>query len=123
MEELKENYGRLQDAYAQFGITVHDFEVILKNPIKPTAHLKEDVVIIYRESLIQRFEYCYDLTWKFLKAYLKAKHGIDIASPRKVFQECYRLKLISQQDEATFLSIAEARNNTTHVYDSGWLKN
>lgn len=47
------------------------------------------VLRIERDSLIQRFEYSYELFWKFLKKY--AEHQfitLESASPRGIIRVC-----------------------------------
>ena len=70
------------------------------------------------ESVIQRFETCYDCLWKVLKRYLV--HGLGIAdapnSPKPIF------RLVNENDLFAaplnqWLRYADARVDTTHDYD------
>ena len=70
----------------------------------------------YRDSLIQRFEYCTDLLWKVLKDYLEKVEKIKVASPRAVFRECHTIGLLTEQEADQFLTMLDARNMTSHVY-------
>ena len=67
--------------------------------------------------LIKRFEFCYDFTWKFLRRYLIDKYSIEVNSPKKVFQELLKQKMISPDEEQLLLDMVEARNNTSHTYN------
>lgn len=67
-----------------------------------------------RDSAIQRFEFCYELTWKSLKHYCDAS-GTVVFSPRDAFRTAFRLGLIG--DEAGWLRMVEDRNRTTHTYN------
>jgi nucleotidyltransferase substrate binding protein (TIGR01987 family) len=78
---------------------------------------EEDDLITHRDALIKRFEFCYDLTWKFCKLILKEKYSIDVTSPRKVFQECYQQGIFNEEETKKLLEMIEARNETSHIYD------
>ncbi|MBF0625653.1 MAG: nucleotidyltransferase substrate binding protein [Magnetococcales bacterium] len=69
------------------------------------------------ESVIQRFETCYDTLWKDLKRYLTEEAGLaDVPnSPKPI------LKLAGQNDVLPspveqWLKYADARTNTSHDY-------
>ena len=70
------------------------------------------------ESCIQRFEVCYDSTWKVLKRYLIENLGIpDVPdSPKPVFRLANENKLFAGSIEA-WLRYADVRTNTAHDYD------
>ena len=71
---------------------------------------------LYRDGLIQRFEFTVELAWKSLKEYLEDQGAIlGIASPRGVLKEAYAAGVIT--DAETWNRIIEARNITSHVYD------
>lgn len=71
---------------------------------------------LYRDGLIQRFEFTVELAWKSLKEYLEDQGAVlGIASPRGVLKEAYAAGVIT--DAETWNRIIEARNITSHVYD------
>lgn len=70
---------------------------------------------VYRDSAIQRFEFCTDLAWKLLKEILRKEHKIEAASPKPCIREAFARGLIS--DEALWLKIIDMRNLTSHTYD------
>ena len=71
---------------------------------------------LYRDGLIQRFEFTVELAWKSLKEYLEDQGAVlGIASPRGVLKEAYAAGVIT--DAETWNRIIEARNITRHVYD------
>lgn len=71
---------------------------------------------LYRDGLIQRFEFTVELAWKSLKEYLEDQGAVlGIASPRGVLKEAYAAGVIA--DAETWNRIIEARNITSHVYD------
>ncbi len=71
-----------------------------------------------KESVIQRFETCYDTLWKHLKRYLTEELGLPEVpnSPKPVFRLANENHLLRDID--SWLSYANARVNTSHDYSS-----
>src|SRR5450830_1873962 len=69
---------------------------------------------LYRDGVIQRFEFTFELLWKTIKIYLE-NQGIIVRSPRESFKEAFKFNLI--EDEKVFLDMLKDRNDTTHIYD------
>lgn len=67
-----------------------------------------------RDSVIQRFEFCYELAWKMLKLRLE-KEDIDARSPKAVLQESLQQGYI--QDGNLWTELHRMRNETSHTYD------
>jgi nucleotidyltransferase substrate binding protein (TIGR01987 family) len=72
---------------------------------------KGDIVI---DGTIQRFEFCFELAWKLMRAVLKHS-GIDADSPRSAVKEAFRSNLIKDGD--AWIDMLEDRNKTSHLYD------
>ncbi len=74
---------------------------------------KDDIV---RDSLIQRFEFTYELTHKTLKEFMKYL-GVTLENsfPRTIFKKAYVNNLIS--DDLVWISLLEDRNSTSHIYN------
>ena len=70
------------------------------------------------ESVIQRFETCYDCLWKVLKRYLTEALGIPETpnSPKPVFRLAHENDLFAAPLEHWF-RYADARIDTSHDYD------
>lgn len=70
-----------------------------------------------KESVIQRFEICYDTLWKTLKRYLVEELGVPDApnSPKPVFRIAAENKLL-HSDVERWLRYADARTSTSHDY-------
>ena len=68
------------------------------------------------ESVIQRFEICYDCLWKVLKRYLKEELGIAELpnSPKPVFRIAFENQLFPAIEG--WLIYADARTSTSHDY-------
>lgn len=73
---------------------------------------------LFRDSVIQRFEFTSDLFWKVLKDYLMKKHKIEVASPRSTVKESFAQKIIDEQESKIFYDMIDDRNDTSHRYDS-----
>lgn len=74
---------------------------------------KNDIV---RDSLIQRFEFTYELTHKTLQEFMKYL-GVTLENsfPRTIFKKAYVNNLIS--DDLVWISLLEDRNSTSHIYN------
>lgn len=71
---------------------------------------------LYRDGLIQRFEFTVELAWKSLKEYLEDQGSVlAIASPRAVLKDAYAAGVIT--DAEMWDEIIRSRNVTSHVYD------
>ena len=69
------------------------------------------------ESVIQRFETCYDCLWKVLKRYLVEELGVADSpnSPKPIFRLAFENDLIPAPLER-WLGYADRRVDTAHAY-------
>ena len=67
-----------------------------------------------RDGVIQRFEFTFELIWKTLKRILAFK-GINVNSPRDVFRESAKQKLIN--DPLVWFEFIKKRNLTIRTYN------
>ena len=74
--------------------------------------LRKDTIT--RDAAIQRFEFCFELTWKVLKHFAE-KEGLEVNSPKSALRAAFQLKWI--QDDALWLQMLEDRNLTSHTYN------
>lgn len=86
------------------------------------ARLKEAVAeyeqthsLAVRDGTIQRFEFCAELAWKATQDYLEEQGYLDVHSPKAVMRKAYLEGLVT--DERGWLSLLDARNKTSHLYD------
>ncbi len=78
----------------------------------------EGFILAAQDSIIQRFEYCYENVWKFFKKYLEITYSLeDISSPKKVFRACVKFRLCSESEGQILIDMADDRNETTHTYN------
>lgn len=76
--------------------------------------LQEQKTDVMRDSAIKRFELCFDLAWKTVKAFLEEEHNVTCVSPRNCFREAFRVGLIEY--DKYWIDIASVRNYTVHIY-------
>ncbi|MGL5087253.1 MAG: HI0074 family nucleotidyltransferase substrate-binding subunit [Clostridium sp.] len=71
---------------------------------------------IIRDSLIQRFEFTYELTHKTLNEFMKYL-GVTLENsfPRTIFKKAYVNNLIS--NDLVWINLLEDRNATLHIYN------
>ncbi|MFZ3141655.1 HI0074 family nucleotidyltransferase substrate-binding subunit [Polaromonas sp.] len=81
------------------------------------ANLADEEV---RDACIQRFEYCFELSWKMLKRQIETELGntaeVDSYSKRTLFRVAAERGLI-RSPEPWFVYLVQ-RNKTSHAYDA-----
>ena len=104
--------------YDKFEKSLRNLELQLLNyrNIAERAELKDIDKEAVSESVIQRFEICYDCLWKVLKRYLHEILGIPELpnSPKPLFRIAFENQLLPSIDE--WLVYADARSDTSHDY-------
>ena len=71
----------------------------------------------YRDSMVQRFEYCTDLFWKYLKKYLETFVELpDINGPAPIIRASFSAGLLDEQEAENALDMIKDRNMTSHIY-------
>jgi nucleotidyltransferase substrate binding protein (TIGR01987 family) len=90
LDELKKAIGRLKEALAL---------------------PKSDVI---RDSVIQRFEFTVELSWKALQRYLKSSGVVESLTPKNTFREGARLGIVRNPD--AWIRFVDARNLSSHTY-------
>ena len=66
------------------------------------------------DATIQRFEFTFELAWKFLKDYF-LERDLELHYPKEVIQEAFNVNLID--DEVLWIKMLKDRNMTSHTYD------
>jgi nucleotidyltransferase substrate binding protein (TIGR01987 family) len=69
-------------------------------------------------GVIQNFEFCYELSWKFMKRWLAVNFGsaeVDGVPRRELYRLAHQNLLIEEVE--TWMVYHRARNQTSHVYD------
>lgn len=109
MEKLILLYDSLCDALA----TLDDIILYANSIIQP---IDPKLTEIFRDALIKRFEYCYDTSWKYQKEHLRLMYGIEVNSPKSVFHECLKQKIVNEEEGKVLFDMIVDRNMTTHLY-------
>lgn len=102
--KFKESLTRLEERYNYYLIN------------KDNASFDVEMLESIKESCIQRFEICFDTSWKHLKKYLIDEMGLvdTPASPNPVFRKAEDNKIIVEA--AKWIDFNKSRGNTTHDY-------
>lgn len=93
------------------------YEDFFRALTKLHAALAKDIAAdeLYLDGLIQRFEFCFELSWKIMKAFLEYE-GIEANSPRSAIRKAFQTELIT--DAEAWLDMLEKRNLSSHTYDA-----
>ena len=103
--------------YDKFKKSLKHLEVQYQNHKQLDSGLPELMKEAVAESVIQRFETCYDCMWKVLKRYLREELGLPEVpdSPKKIFRLAAENDLFSSPVEQ-WIKYADARIDTSHDY-------
>ena len=102
---INDNIEQLEKAFENLKIIIEAYEKEKDKIIKDGL----------RDSIIQRFEFVTELSWKLMKKYLDENLVLEVYSPRSVIKESYKQDLIENGE--LWLDILEDRNLTSHTYD------
>ena len=70
---------------------------------------------LYRDGLIQRFEFTCELAWKTTREFLLDQGFTELNSPKATMRKAFSYGLID--DEQAWIALLNARNQTSHIYD------
>jgi len=73
----------------------------------------DNLSVLEKEGMIQRFEYTFELAWKTLKDFLKDRN-VDVKYPRDVIKKAFEYEII--EDGEIWLEMMEQRNLMAHTY-------
>lgn len=90
----------------------------LDNYIKALTTLDEAMKrppasLLERDGIIQRFEYCLEISWNSAKRVLEYQE-IKVDTPRNIFREMAKIGWINNPEQ--WIEYLEARNKTSHLY-------
>jgi len=101
LKKLNQALARLKESKEEFGKVENDF---------------------LRDSVIKRFEFCFDLIWKTAKYFLKKYHGDDISSPKSCFRALAKNNIVSDEEAVILLDMVDDRNDIIHNYEEQFSK-
>jgi nucleotidyltransferase substrate binding protein (TIGR01987 family) len=87
---------------------------------KAFSHLDEavqkadELSVLEKEGLIQRFEYTFELAWKTLKDFLESEN-VEAKFPRDVIKKGFQYEIILNGE--VWMEMLEKRNLMAHTYD------
>jgi len=94
------------------------YKISRKNLIKAYSRLEDsleqDFTEYMQDSIIQRFEFTFELLWKTLKYYLEVQ-WFNEKTPRNILKKSFEIDLI--EDISLFLDMIDVRNLTSHTYN------
>ncbi|OGL87705.1 hypothetical protein A3I42_01765 [Candidatus Uhrbacteria bacterium RIFCSPLOWO2_02_FULL_49_11] len=96
-----------------FSFKLSDFRDALATLEEAVSMEKNDIV---RDSVIKRFEYTHELSWKTAKLYLRERYGKDVFSPKECFRELRRQGTLSDEETELSLTMCDDRNDSIHTY-------
>ncbi|KKQ32378.1 MAG: Nucleotidyltransferase substrate binding protein, HI0074 family [candidate division TM6 bacterium GW2011_GWF2_37_49] len=121
MENLKERslkkYTKAIDAVQSLRLAIDGMNKV-DSIAKSSKEYPEFIYRTFRDSLIQRFEYSFDQTWKYLNDYLESQgRKIEIQTPKSVFREGFKANILSEETTRQAIEMTDHRNLTTHGYN------
>jgi nucleotidyltransferase substrate binding protein (TIGR01987 family) len=114
---LEEKYKKASDALATLKTALDDMSKV-DSIAQKSGEYPENIYKTFRDSLIQRFEYTFDTTWKYLCAFLEAEGRIlEIKTPKAVFREAFKAHYLDENGVREAIAMVDNRNLTTHGYN------
>ena len=98
---------------AQIRLKWEDYHRALRR-LQAALKKEPDEDDLYLDATIQRFEFCFELAWKLMKAVLSYE-GIEVSSPRASIREGWKQGLV--QEAEAWLDMLEKRNLSAHTYN------
>lgn len=116
-DKMQRKYKKAITALATLKEAIVDIDLVDELAMKFHKN-KEKIYKTYRDSLIQRFEYTFDLTWKFLSDYLEQEgRMLAVKTPKTIFRESLKANILSEDQVRLAVDMVDHRNLTTHGYD------
>ena len=97
---------------AQLQLKLQDYHRAMKR-LRVAVNSKPDANGIYLDATINRFEFCFELAWKLMKAMLN-HDGIEADSPRGSIREGWKQSMIDSAED--WLYMLEQRNICPYAY-------
>lgn len=116
-ERLIKKYKKAFDAVQSLNLAINDMNKV-ELIAKKSNEYPENIYKTFRDSLIQRFEYSFDQTWKYLNDYLESQgRKIEIQTPKTIFRESFKAGIFSEESTRQAIEMTDHRNLTTHGYN------
>lgn len=105
LKKLKENIAYIQSEFAHMNFSDSDV-------YRDIALAAQD---IYKQGLIQSFEFTHELAWNMLKDYLDYQGNAELRGSRDTIRESLKVNLIDQG--SVWMDMIQSRNKTSHTYN------
>ena len=119
MEKLEKKREQSLQALTTLQTAIDTFRKISNKELDPCPQIDyEQLYLMSRDSMVQRFEYCTDLFWKYLKKYIEivSETTIEYNSPKPVIRQAYSVGILSEKETESSLELIKDRNLTSHIY-------
>lgn len=112
MEGLENKYDNFKKCYEALGNVIE-----LQEQLEISAASNPVMQNLITAGVIKHFELTYETAWKFLKEYLAKTYNCEALSSKQVFRECEKYQIFSTIIVNELITLADARNTTTHIYN------
>ena len=117
MDKLNQKHQKINLALETLDRSIKTFTLFVQEGKSYNPHISYDEEYrVLRDSMIQRFEYCVDLYWKYLKKYLENIVALKIIGPRPIIKESFSAELINEKEAEMSIEMITDRNITSHIY-------
>ena len=72
--------------------------------------------ILVRDSILMRFVFTSEVSWKSIKAYLEEKFALEISVPSDVYRAALKVGMLTAEDTQRCLEMIRDRNRLAHDY-------
>ena len=110
-----EQAGAFAAKLKQFQAALAGFTALLATDLLP---FDETVADGLRNGQLQKFEYCAELAWKSIRAFLLVHDGVEVQSPKAAMKAFYRLNHLNEREYELAIELVEARNLMSHLYQA-----
>jgi len=117
MDKLNQKYQKINQALGTLDRAIKTFTLFAQEGKSYNPHIDyEEEYRGLRDSMVQRFEYCVDLYWKYLKKYLEEIVALKVIGPKPIIKESFAAELINEHEAELSMMMIEDRNITSHMY-------
>ncbi len=117
MERLKRKYEKAMSALQTLKSALEDMGAVGRIA-REAGESKDRLYKTFRDSLVQRFEYTFDTTWKCFAEYLALSgRVIEVKTPKSIFRDALKAGYLSEEEARIALQMVDERNLTTHGYN------
>ncbi|HBR71036.1 TPA: hypothetical protein DIC20_05445 [Candidatus Dependentiae bacterium] len=118
MDKLEQKYQKISQALKTLEKATTIVTIFVKEGKSYNPHMDYDEEYrSLRDSMIQRFEYCVDLFWKYIKKDLEKRQlAPEIKAPTEIIRKSYTVGITTETEAEKILSMIKDRNMTSHMY-------